>query len=132
MEKITIHYHLLIPTLLSFFVLIFIFFNKKKLFLKKKELIISIIVFFILYFLIVASATCTDIYAQWNLNKYDLNKDGFFSGNEITPEQEEAMKKLINDTGRNLSSITGLFFSGIMSLFVFISRKIAKHIRNNA
>ena len=55
-------------------------------------------------------------------------KDGFFNGEEITSEQKEAMRKVISDTGRNFSFITGLIFSGIISLFVFIGGKIVEYI----
>lgn len=61
-----------------------------------------------------------DIYCQWDLNKYDLNMDGVFSENEINTEQHAAYESLINDLGRNLSVFSGLFFSGIISLFIFI------------
>ena len=75
------------------------------------------------YLLIVGQATYSDIYAQWNLNKFDLNKDGFFSGKEITTEQKVAMRNLTSDTGRNLSFITGIIFSGIIAFFVYIIGK---------
>ena len=73
-----------------------------------------------IYTIIVGSATFEDIYCQWDLNKYDLNMDGFFSGNEINPNQQAANGRLINDLGRNLTVFTGLIFSGVISLFVFI------------
>jgi hypothetical protein len=46
-----------------------------------------------------------------------------YNGSEITPEFEATLKKVISDTGRNFSIITGLIFSGIISLFVFITGK---------
>ncbi len=96
---------------------------------KWKWVWISLTIFFLFYLLIVGEATYSDIYAQWNLNKFDLNKDGFFSGNEITSEQNEAMRNLTNDTGRNLSIITGLIFSGIIAGFVFGIGKITEIIK---
>ena len=84
--------------------------------------------FFAIYLLIVGGAAYSDIDAQWTMNKFDLNKDGFFSGDELTTVQEKAMRNLINDTGRNFSSIIGLFFSGIIALFVFICGYIMEYI----
>ena len=59
-------------------------------------------------------ATFDDIYYQWDLNRYDLDKDGMFSGEEITDQQNEAMRKLTSDTGRNFSFITGF----VMALII--------------
>ncbi|MBK9794342.1 MAG: hypothetical protein IPP60_14915 [Sphingobacteriales bacterium] len=56
-------------------------------------------------------ATFDAIYYQLDLNRYDLNKDGMFGGKEITNEQNEAMRKLTSDTGRNFSFITGFVFA---------------------
>jgi len=70
--------------------------------------------------LIVSSALYDDIYCQWDLNRYDLNKDGFFGGSEITKDQEAAMQRLISDTGRTFSIFTGLIFSGLISSLLFL------------
>ncbi len=70
------------------------------------------------------------ISCQLTLNKYDLNKDGIFSGNEVTEEQKQAMQNLINDTGRNLVFITGFLFSLAISCSIYflgiISSKLQK------
>ncbi len=78
------------------------------------------VVFLSLYILIVGSAAFDDIYYQWDLNRYDLDKDGFFSGAELTKEELSAEFRLTNDVGRNLSVITGFVFAAIISLFVYI------------
>lgn len=96
---------------------------------KRKLLWISILTFFLLYLFIVGSATYEDIYAQWNVMRFDLNKDGLFSGDEITTEQTEAMRLLINDVGRNFAFFTGIIFSGLIAIFVFVSGKIIQFIR---
>ena len=88
---------------------------------KTKILWITVIVFLSIYLLIVGCATFDDIFYQWDINRYDLDKDGFFSQNEITKEQEAAMLRLTSDTGRNLSFITGLIFSLIISTGVFFA-----------
>ncbi len=77
-------------------------------------------VFLLAYLFIVGSATYDDIYYQWDLNRYDLNKDGLFSGQEITEDQKAAMQRLINDVGRNFSFITGLIFAGVISTMVYL------------
>jgi len=92
----------------------------KKLFKKDKLFWLSISIFLVIYFYIVGGATFLDIYYQWDLNRYDLDQDGFFGGAEITAEQEEAMRKLINDTGRNFSFITGFVFAALVSVAVYI------------
>jgi len=71
------------------------------------------------YLIVVSNAMFEDIYCQCDLNKYDLNMDGFFGRSEITKEQEAAMQKLINDTGRNFSIFTGIIFSTIFALTAY-------------
>ena len=131
MNEITLPYHLLIPTIISILILTILFIKRKRIFRigKWKWFWISLTVFFAFYLFIVGGATYSDIYAQWNLNKFDLNKDGMFSGIEITPEQNEAMRNLTSDTGRNFSFITGIILSGIIALFVFGIGKITEYIK---
>lgn len=84
--------------------------------------------FFGIYLLLVGGAIYADLDAQLTLNEFDLNKDGFFSGEELTPEQKEAMRNLTSDTGRNFSFITGLIFSGLIAFLVFIGGKVIEFI----
>jgi len=130
MNEISLPYHLIIPSLISILALGIIFLKRKKLFAngKWKWFWISTTVLFGIYLLIVGGATYSDITSELALQKFDLNGDGFFNGEEITSEQKEAMRKVISDTGRNFSFITGLIFSGIISLFVFIGGKIVEYI----
>jgi len=122
MTQITIPYHLFIPALISLILFLLIIALWKKIFSrsKKKSVWVSILFFLIIYTIIVGSATFEDIYCQLDLNKYDLNMDGVFSGNEINTYQQAAYERLINDLGRNFTVFTGLIFSGVISLFVFI------------
>lgn len=124
MENLKIPYHLIIPSIISFVGLLFIFLNRKKLFKTKKTLWISISVFLILYFLIVGKASYDSIFYQLELNRLDLNNDGFFNGNELTKELSEIMKKQNNDVGRNFSFITGFIFSLFISLLVYVFGKL--------
>ena len=120
MDEITIPYHLVIPTIICIVGLGTIFFFRKKLFSRNKVLWISVTTFLVFYLLVVAGAAYDDLYCQWDLNRYDLNKDGIFSGQEITEKQKAAMQKLTNDVGRNFSFITGFIFAFIISSVVYV------------
>jgi hypothetical protein len=122
MENTTIPIHLLIATLFSLGVLWYILANRRKLFIGtyQRWFWISAIVLFSIYGLIVGLAMFQDIYLHWNLNKYDLNNDGMFTGEEISDGQKIAMDRVIRDTGRNLAVITGFIFSAIISFPVFL------------
>lgn len=124
LDEITIPYHLATPTTICVVGLVAILFYRKRLFAKNKLLWTSATVFLVLYLLIVGKATFDGIYYQWDLNRYDLDKDGMFGGNEITDEQNEAMRKLTSDTGRNFSFITGFVFALIISTVVYISGRV--------
>jgi hypothetical protein len=131
MNEITIPFHLAIPTFLCLGILLIIFIKRQSLFREsnRKWFWISVIVFLSTYVLIVGDATIIDMVYQWDANRYDLNHDGLFGGAEITKEQEAAMQRLVNDTGRNFSFITGLIFSTIISTVVYVIGKVYKKIR---
>ena len=124
MDEVTIPYHLATPTTICVVGLVAILFYRKRLFSNNKLLWTSVTVFLVLYLLIVGRATFDAIYYQWDLNRYDLDKDGMFGGIEITDQQNEAMRKLTSDTGRNFSFITGFAFALIISTAVYISGRI--------
>jgi hypothetical protein len=120
LDEITIPFHLAIPTIISGVALGIILNYRKKLFLFHKLAWASVAVFLTIYFLIVGSATYEAIYFQWDLNRYDLNKDGLFGGQEITNESQAAMQRLTNDVGRNFSFITGFIFAGVISITIYV------------
>ncbi|WP_369047692.1 hypothetical protein [Tenacibaculum sp. UWU-22] len=130
MNEIDLPYHLIISSLISILILGIIILKREKIFVrgKWKWFWISTTIFFGIYFLIVGGATYSDISSELALQKFDLNRDGFFSGDEITPEQNKAMRKVISDTGRNFSIITGVIFSVTIALIVFIMGKISECI----
>jgi len=85
----------------------------------------------IFYIFIVATSFIIDYKLNLELNLYDLNGDGVFSGKEITPEQKEAMRRVVHDTGRSLAPITGAIFSifysvGLLVFYAFFSKSIYK------
>ncbi|PKV67000.1 hypothetical protein [Pontibacter ramchanderi] len=122
MSPITVPYHLLIPTVASIAVLLLILVRRERLLRtqSKKSYWVSLVIFLATYALIVGGATFYDIYYQWDLNRYDLDGDGFFGANEVTPAQEAALRKLTNDMGRNLSMITGLVFSAMVAIAAYM------------
>lgn len=128
MEEITIPYHLAIPSVFCIVGLLTIILRRRILFARNKLLWTSITIFLCLYLLVVGTATFDSIYYQWDLNRYDLDKDGMFGGKELTYEQNEAMRKLTNDTGRNFSFITGFIFAFVISTTVYICGVIIKRI----
>lgn len=131
MKDIAIPFHLAAPVILCLVGLSMIVFYYK--ILKKNRFFWnSLILFLALYLLIVGKATFDNIYCQWDLNRYDLNKDGFFNGIEITNSQKEAMKVLINDAGRNFSFISGFIFSFFATTIFYVLGLItSKFIRSN-
>ena len=108
MENITVKKHLVIALIFAILILIFSFKSKHK-----RKLLINL--FLGTYIVIIAYVIFYDIYLQYYLNSFDIDKNGFFNGDEITTEQKKAVQKLSSDTGRNFSFITGLFYSAILS-----------------
>ena len=108
MENITVKKHLVIALIFAILILIFSFKSKHK-----RKLLINL--FLGTYIVIIAYVIFYDIYLQYYLNSFDIDKNGFFNGGEITTEQKKAVQKLSSDTGRNFSFITGLFYSAILS-----------------
>lgn len=85
---------------------------------------ISLISFVVTYSIVMYGALATDFYLDYKLQQFDLNGDGLFSGKEVTPEQELALKRLISDTGRTLAPLTGLIFSTFLSVILFLIMKL--------
>ena len=129
MDELTIPYHLAIPTVICFVVILTIFLKRKTLFVKNKLMWTSITIFLCLYLLIVGTVTFDSIYYQWDLNRYDLDKDGMFGGKELTNEQNEAMRKLTSDTDINFSFTIGFIYAFVISTTVYICGLIAKRVR---
>jgi len=133
MNGISLPFHLIAPAIISIFILGIILLKGSHLFNNRRRrwYWISLTIFFVLYLLIVGGAAYTDISLQLKLRAFDLDGNGFFSGNEITPEQEALTSKLIADTGRTFSFITGLIFSGLISIPVFVIGRIYEYIKRN-
>lgn len=95
--------------LLAFPVLVF-FLNQKSYAGKYGVKTLAVINFFGMYVVLMVLVVSQNYYLDYQLNKFDLDGDGFFGGTEITKEQEEAMERVTNDTGRTFAPITGFIF----------------------
>lgn len=121
MDKITIPKHLLIPIIISMVGLGTVFFFRKKLFSRNRVLWISVTVFLAVYLLIVADAAHADLCCRCDLKRYDrLDKGGLLSEQEVSEKRKAAIERYANDTGRNLSFITGFIFALIISSVVYM------------
>lgn len=80
------------------------------------------------YGLIVAGAWATDVYLNAVLQTHDLDGNGFFSKDEITPTQQQAMYAVVSDTGRALAIFTGAVVSPIWVGLVFLGGIIVSKI----
>jgi hypothetical protein len=67
------------------------------------------------------------------LRAFDHNGDGFFSGEEVTPEQVAALERVTNDTGRTFAPITGALFalaySGLFFGALSAARSLSRYAR---
>jgi len=133
MNGISLPFHLITPAIISIFILGVIFLKRSHLFNSRRRrwYWICLTVFFVLYLLIVIGAAYTDISLQLKLRAFDLDGNGFFSGNEITAKQEAVTSELIADTGRTFSFITGLIFSGLISIPIFVIGRIYEYKKRN-
>lgn len=130
MREINIPYHLLIPSLISAFCLLYIILNRSSFINKTGKIFFITLLFFLAFYLfIVGKSSYFDLYYQSKLNAFDVNQDGFFSGNEINAAQQLAMTNLINDTPRNFSFIVGLIYSFVFSVILFVFLTLFKKIR---
>ena len=94
--------------------------NKKLLSGKLRNVSISAISAICIYAFILAGVAYIEYKLDAELAAFDLNGDGIFSGNEITPEQGKAMYRVIADTGRTFAPFTGAIFSVIYFLSIWL------------
>ena len=131
MNFISIPPHFLIPIIISVILLIIILIRRKVLFDKRKWLWTSATVFLCTYLFILVTTLYLSKHYQLELQKFDLDGNGSFSIDERTPEQQRAMRKVIGDTARNFSFITGLILAFIIASLTFIFGKVYELIRKN-
>lgn len=124
MNAITLSTSLLLATIFGFTGLIFLLIKRKV--IKQKYIAVypTLILLLSSYTIIVGNALGHDLYYQWNVNQYDLNQNGSFDKTEITPDQEKAMERLTNDSGRKLSYISGFIVSLIVSVCFYAALRV--------
>lgn len=83
------------------------------------------------YIITVASTSYLNLKYQSELDAFDLNKDGLFSGNEINEEQQKAMRKVISDTGRNFAPFTGILISMINYIILLLTLSLINKMSKN-
>ncbi len=81
-----------------------------------------------IYVLLVGDAMIQQWVLDQRLSAFDLNRDGAFSGAEVTPEQKAAMRHATSDSGRVLAPFTGAIlavgYSGLFFGLVSIVRAL--------
>lgn len=98
----------------------------KKIF--KNKIKFTLLISILIYIILNSVVYINDMKYDKELQKFDLNNDGFFTKNEINPEQQIAQKKVVNDTGRNLAPILLIPFSLIIGMFFYFGLKITERI----
>ena len=102
---------------------------KRQLFPKLRSAWLFLICCLIVYGLILAHVYLIETRLESELNAFDLNGDGFFSGPELTAAQEIAMNRVISDTGRNFAPFTGIILAPILGAFAFALVKMVGMVR---
>lgn len=119
---------LLFLSLQLFIVLSLVYANRKYFNRKLTSNHIALISAFLFYLSIIITALATNYILKNELNSFDLNGDGFFTNEEITSDQQIAMRRVISDTGRNLAPIIGIVYSLIYYVVLFFFFWITKTI----
>lgn len=101
-----------------------IYSTANKYFEKASHIKLTIVNFIFVYILFLLAIYCYEIYLEYKLDSFDLNSDGFFTGEENTPEKEKYMSLVVNDTGRTFAPITGLIFSFAYSVIFLLVLKL--------
>lgn len=127
MNAVTIHIHLAIPTVVAIIGIVCVIIFRRRL---SKSVFIGTLTFLVFYGFVVGFATYEDIYSQWQLNQFDLNNDGFFTGKERTAKQKAAMLEVISDTARNFSFITGGIAAFILGLASYAFSRVYELIKS--
>lgn len=123
--------HLIIPALIIICCLGVIFSRRQKLLLGQIDHRWSwrcLTAFLLIYLVILIFVIYQDISLDLNLKSFDVDENGTFTNDEITPKQQEAMRKVSLDTGRNFAYLTGLLYSAIIVWPVFVFGILTKRL----
>lgn len=97
-----------------------VFTANAKFFHGKYKFISVITGIFLVYTVLLIQVHFIDVRLEKELYAFDLNGDGVFSGTEINPAQELAMKEWANDTALAMAPITGAIFSVLYTSITLI------------
>ena len=86
------------------------------------------IIIFMSYLIIIVGVNIYDLYLTMNLNSFDINGDGMFTGSEVSIQQEKALNLVVNDSGRNMIYFTGLVNAILITLLVLLMHVISNYI----
>jgi hypothetical protein len=114
------------------FVLILAFVNKKYFNYKLSNFKIALISSFFFYISILVIVFVTNYLLKNELDSFDLNSDNNFSVEERTLDQQEAMKAVISDTGRNFAPISGIIYSLIYFTIIIIPLSTFNNRKNKS
>jgi len=104
--------------------------KRKSWFKNKKWFWVSLIVFLSVYASILIYTMYLAEYYATQLQSFDLDNNGLFSEDEITPEQQKAQLRVIADNARNLSFITGLVLAFLIALPTYLGGKLFQFYKN--
>ena len=97
--------------------------------LRKKKISYFKIIFFssvILYLIPILAFQYESYKIKQEMEKYDINKDGFFSKDEMTYELEELENNLINDSGFGIFVFFGYPFCLLYTIILALIFHIGK------
>ncbi len=89
---------------------------------------IHIVGFVAIYITIVWVVFCGELILNNRLQEFDLNNDGIFTSDEQTVEQTDTMERVANDTTRKFVIYTGLVYSAIITIALFLFYLFRIHV----
>lgn len=113
--------HYLQPIIISLCIIIVLFWNRGVV-IKKIGFRwwIHIAGYIAIYTTIVCLVFYQELILNMQLQEFDLNKDGIFTGDEVTIDQRSLMRRLAKDTARKFSIYTGLVYSLIITFVLYL------------
>ena len=85
----------------------------------KFKKIIAVIIAVIIYFSLTYATNEQQIAFEKEVIALDINKDGIYSDDEVTPEQKQVIEKMQNGTGGQIAPYTLMPFALFCGLFIF-------------
>lgn len=84
--------------------------------------------FVAIYIAVVWFVFCSELILINRLARLDLNGDGIHTGVEVTDEYTDTLKKMTKDTARKFSIYTGVFYSLVITVLLFIVDLVRIHV----